>query len=165
MNYSIFTFKTLILQTEFLLSDFMKTKIKTRTYEILLVEDNPGDIDCTRQAIMDSGHTCNLSIVNKGKESVSFLQRKGKFSKAPKKVDLVLISMRLPDMSGMDALHEIRKNKSFKALPIVVLTTSQITADALRNFEADVFEFVTKPLTEDLFYKLVSSLSKVRSLN
>lgn len=164
-KYSIFTIKTIILNTKFLFSPIMKTKVKSKVYEILLVEDNPGDIDCARQIIVDGKQSCNLNIVNKGKESLSFLQRKGKYSKAPKKVDMVLISMRLPDMSGMDVLHEIRKNKSFKSLPVVVLTTSQITADALKNFEADVFDFATKPLTDDYFNKLLTSLSKIRSLN
>lgn len=142
----------------------MKTKVKAKALEILLVEDNPGDIDFTREAIGNSKKLCNLNLVNKGKEAIAFLTKKGKFTKAPK-IDMVLMSIRLPDMSGMDVLHEIRKNKNLKALPVVILTSSQLTSDALRNYNQDVFNFVTKPLQVECFDNLVLALTLPRSSN
>jgi two-component system, chemotaxis family, response regulator Rcp1 len=143
----------------------MKVKTKPKIFEVLLVEDNPGDIDYTSQAIINSKPTCNLNIVNKGKEAIAFLLKKSKFKKAPKNIDMVLMSLRLPDMSGIDVLHNIRKNKSLKLLPVVILTSSQLTAEALKNYENDVFEFITKPLSVDLFEKLLNSLNKIKTVN
>jgi CheY-like chemotaxis protein len=143
----------------------MKVKVKSKIFEILLVEDNPGDIDYTSQAVLSSKLNCNLSIVNGGKDAIAFLLRKSRFSKAPKNIDMVLMSIRLPDMSGIDVLHHMRKNKSLKSLPVVILTSSQLTTEALRNYEHDVFEFITKPLSADLFEKLLNSIIKIKSVN
>jgi two-component system, chemotaxis family, response regulator Rcp1 len=143
----------------------MKVKTKTKIFEVLLVEDNPGDIDYTSHAVLNSKLSCNLNIVNKGKEAISFLLRKSKFNKAPKNIDMVLMSIRLPDMSGIDVLHNIRKNKSLKSIPVVILTSSYLTTEALKNYENDVFDFITKPLSVDLFEKLLNSINKVKSIN
>ena len=92
--------------------------------EILLVEDNPGDVDLAREALENSKIRNTLSVVGDGEEALAFLRRRGKYAAAPRP-DLILLDLNLPKKSGREVLAEIKSDDYFKRIPVVVLTVSK----------------------------------------
>jgi chemotaxis family two-component system response regulator Rcp1 len=130
---------------------------KGKTVEILLVEDNPGDIRLTMEALKD-GKVCNhLSVVVDGVEALAFLRREGKYSNAPPP-DLILLDLNLPKKDGRDVLMEIKKDEDLKRIPVVVLTTSTAEKDILKSYDLHANCYVTKPVDFDQFIMVVRSV-------
>jgi two-component system, chemotaxis family, response regulator Rcp1 len=125
--------------------------------EILLVEDNPGDIRLTKEALKESKIENNLHVAIDGVEAIDFLQKRGRFVNSPTP-DLILLDLNLPRKGGIEVLAEIKSNGHLKVIPIVVLTTSQSEKDILKSYELHVNCFVTKPVEFDEFMTAIRSI-------
>jgi CheY-like chemotaxis protein len=128
-----------------------------RPIEILLVEDNPGDVDLTRMALKDSKIYNLLSVVDNGVDAMDFLKCKGKYTKASRP-DLVLLDLNLPKKDGREVLNEIKSDDDLKRIPVVVLTSSKDEEDILRAYNLHANSYVTKPMDLDQFFKVVQSI-------
>jgi CheY-like chemotaxis protein len=132
----------------------MKQNKNCRTVEVLLVEDNPGDVRLTQEAFKD-GKICNhLSVVRDGVEAMAFLHREGPYANAPRP-DLILLDLNLPKKDGRDVLAEIKVEEDLKRIPVVVLTTSNAEKDILRTNDLHANCYITKPVDFEQFIKVV----------
>ncbi|KOP23312.1 response regulator [Hapalosiphon sp. MRB220] len=125
--------------------------------EILLIEDNPGDVELTKIALEDSKISVNLNIVEDGVEAIAFLRREGKYTQVPHP-DIVLLDLNLPKKDGREVLAEIKADEKLKRIPVVVLTTSQAEEDVLRVYNLSANCYITKPVDFDQFVKIVQSI-------
>ena len=125
--------------------------------EILLVEDNPGDVRLTQECFKESKISNNLSVVNDGQEAIDFLQRKGKFANAPRP-DLILLDLNLPRKDGREVLAEIKADPDLRKIPVVVLTISKAEQDILKSYDLHANCFITKPIDLDQFAIIVKSI-------
>jgi len=130
---------------------------KMRSIEILLVEDNPGDIRLTIEALKDSKLKNNLHVVKDGLEAISFLRKKGKYSNVPRP-DLILLDLNLPKKNGKDVLAEIKNDPELKRIPVVVLTTSNAEEDIIKSYEYHANCYITKPVDFEQFIKVVKKI-------
>ncbi|MDX1993693.1 MAG: response regulator [bacterium] len=125
--------------------------------EILLVEDNPGDVRLTREALRDSKLHNNLSVVEDGAEALAFLRREGSYSGAPRP-DIILLDLNLPKLSGREVLQEIKKDESLRRIPVVILTTSDDEQDILASYDLYANCYITKPVDINRFVTIVKSI-------
>ena len=125
--------------------------------EILLVEDNPGDADLAREALMDSKLNNSLSVVEDGEEAMAFLLRNGKYADAPRP-DLILLDLNLPKKDGREVLAEIKANDDLKRIPVVILTTSRAEEDVLKTYNLHANCYIAKPIDLSQFMKVVKSI-------
>lgn len=125
--------------------------------EILLVEDNPGDILLTREALSEAKVLNNLHVVRDGDEALAFLYREGEYADAPEP-DLILLDLNLPRRSGREVLEEIKEDSRLRLIPVVILTTSTNEEDILRSYDLHANCYITKPLDLDQFVKVVRSV-------
>jgi CheY-like chemotaxis protein len=136
----------------------MKTRNDGRPAEVLLVEDAPGDVRLTREAFRDAGQTIHLHVVGDGVEALAFLGREGVHARLPRP-DLILLDLNLPGMDGREVLAHIKADRSLKTIPIVILTTSETTADIERSYQLHANCYLTKPVQLDRFAALVRSIN------
>ena len=135
----------------------MSTKQDCKPVEILLVEDNPGDVRLTIEALKDGKVHNNLSVVNDGVEALAFLRHEGKYADAPRP-DLVLLDLNLPRKDGRQVLEEIKADSKLRRIPVVVLTTSQAEEDILKAYNLNANCYITKPVDLDQFMKVVKMI-------
>jgi CheY-like chemotaxis protein len=128
-----------------------------RPIEVLLVEDDPGDVVLTKEAFKDNKVSNRLSIVSDGEEAMRFLRREGDYTDAPRP-DLVLLDLNLPRMDGGQVLEEIKADEALRPIPVVVLTTSEAEEDILRSYRLHANAYVTKPVDFDQFIKVVRQI-------
>jgi CheY-like chemotaxis protein len=128
-----------------------------RNIEILLVEDNPGDVRLTQEALKDNKVRNNLSIVEDGVEAMAFLRREGKYTVSPRP-DLILLDLNLPKKDGRQVLAEIKADARLRRIPVVVLTTSKAEEDVLRAYDLNANCYITKPVDFDQFINVVRSI-------
>ena len=121
-----------------------------RAVEILLVEDNPGDIRLTVEVLKEVEVRTNLSVVKDGVEAVSFLRREGHYTDAPRP-DLVLLDLNLPKKDGMELLTDINRDPNLKDIRVVILTTSEAEKDIHKSFDLDASSYIIKPIDADRF--------------
>jgi CheY-like chemotaxis protein len=127
--------------------------------EILLVEDNPGDVDLAREA-MESGKVRNtLHVVGDGEAAMAFLRRKGEYAAAPRP-DLVLLDLNLPKKDGQDVLAEIKSDDNLKRIPVVILTTSIAEEDIFKSYNLHANCYITKPIDLHRFIKAVHAIEE-----
>jgi len=125
--------------------------------EILLVEDNPGDVRLTLEALKESKVHNNISVVTDGVEALAFLRQENKFSHSPCP-DIVLLDLNLPKKTGIEVLTEIKNDKNLKHIPVVILTTSKDEEDILKTYTQHANAYVTKPVDFDKFLHVVKSI-------
>ena len=125
--------------------------------EILLVEDNPGDIRLTQEALKDSKIRNNLSVVRDGEEALSFLRREGNYGSVPRP-DLILLDLNLPRIDGREVLEKIKTDDTLKRIPVVVLTTSDDEKDILASYNLHANCYITKPVDLNRFVEIVKSI-------
>lgn len=130
----------------------------TESFDILLVEDEPGDIRLTERALLQGCVPSRLHVAKDGESALAFLRREGIHAEAPRP-DLVLLDLNLPTMSGFDVLREVRMDPELAAIPVVVLTTSGAGTDVQRAYEWHANAYMTKPVHFDSFVASVRSLS------
>jgi chemotaxis family two-component system response regulator Rcp1 len=125
--------------------------------EILLVEDNPGDVDLAREALENGKIDNLLHVAINGEEAMAFLRRKGKYINAPRP-DLVLLDLNLPRMDGREVLAEIKSDEDLKRIPVVILTSSRDEEDILKSYNLHANCYITKPMDLNQFIKVVKSI-------
>ncbi len=128
-----------------------------QTIQVLLVEDSPGDIRLTQEALKDAKIHINLQVVRDGEQAMSFLMREGEYANAPRP-DLILLDLNLPKKDGREVLKEIKESETLKIIPVVILTTSASEADILRSYSLHANCYITKPVTLDGFLTVVRSI-------
>jgi chemotaxis family two-component system response regulator Rcp1 len=130
---------------------------RLRPIEILLVEDNPGDVRLTVEALREGRVPNNLHVASDGVEALEFLRRAGQFANAPRP-DMVLLDLNLPRKDGREVLAEIKADPDLRRIPIVVLTTSQAERDVLQSYNLHANCYITKPVDIDAFFATVRSI-------
>lgn len=126
-------------------------------FEILLVEDNPGDVLLTREAFKDARIAHRLSIAEDGEQALSFLRRNGPYHDAPRP-DLILLDLNLPKKDGRELLDEIKNDPALQAIPVIVLTTSDAEQDVWKAYKLHANCYLTKPIEVDDFLRKVRSV-------
>ena len=125
--------------------------------KILLVEDNPGDVRLSKEALRDSKINNTLEVVEDGQEALDFLRKKGKYKKVATP-DLILLDLDLPTMSGREVLEIVKSDKELHMIPIVILTVSQSDQDILRSYDMQANAYVNKPVDLDQFIEVIRSI-------
>ena len=128
-----------------------------RPAEILLVEDNPGDVRLAVEALKEAKVHNNLTAVNDGASALALLRREGKYANAVRP-DLILLDLNLPGKDGREVLSEIKADPGLRTIPVVVLTTSQAEEDILRAYNLSANCYITKPVDLDRFAEIVRSI-------
>jgi two-component system, chemotaxis family, response regulator Rcp1 len=128
-----------------------------RPIEILLVEDSPSDTELTVEALKDFKVRNHVSIVEDGVLAMQFLRRQGPYAEAPRP-DLIMLDLNLPRKDGREVLAEIKGDPQFKAIPIVVLTTSRADQDILRAYQLNANCYINKPVDFNQFLEVVRSI-------
>jgi chemotaxis family two-component system response regulator Rcp1 len=126
-------------------------------FEVLLVEDSPGDVRLTREAFKDAKVHINLRVASDGTEAMAFLKQEGKHAKALRP-DLILLDLNLPKKDGREVLEEIKQSPALRSIPIVILTTSKSEEDVLRSYSLHANCYIPKPVTLDGFLTVVKSI-------
>lgn len=125
--------------------------------EILLIEDNPGDVRLTIEGLKEAKVYNNLHVARDGIEALSFLRREGPHSDAPRP-DLILLDLNLPRKDGREVLAEIKRDEALKRIPVIVLTTSQDEEDIFKTYDLHANCYITKPLDFEQFMHVVQSV-------
>ena len=128
-----------------------------RPVEILLVEDNPGDVRLTREALKDARVINNLQVAADGVEAMAFLKRQGGYENAIRP-DLILLDLNLPKKDGREVLSEIKADTSLRRIPVVILTTSKAEEDVLRTYDLHANCYITKPVDLEKFIEVISAI-------
>ncbi|MFQ5874889.1 MAG: response regulator [Dehalococcoidia bacterium] len=128
-----------------------------RPIEILLVEDNPGDVRLTQEAFKDAKVLNNLSLTWDGVEAMAFLRHEGKYAEAPHP-DLVLLDLNLPKKDGRQVLAEIKTDEHLRGIPVVILTTSKAEQDIVKTYDLHANCYITKPVDLDQFIAVVRAI-------
>jgi CheY-like chemotaxis protein len=137
----------------------MSAQAVGRPVEILLVEDNPGDVRLTQEALKDAKVRNRVNVVSDGVEALAFLRRENPYASAARP-DLILLDLNLPRMDGREVLREIKADGELKSIPVVVLTTSTAEQDVLKSYDLHANCYVTKPVDLDQFNKVVQSIEE-----
>jgi two-component system, chemotaxis family, response regulator Rcp1 len=125
--------------------------------DILLVEDNPGDIRLTLEAFKEGKCTNNLHVVKDGEAAMQFLRKQDRYSDAPRP-DLILLDLNLPKRDGRSILQEIKTDSDLKRIPVVILTTSKAEEDILRTYNLHANCYITKPVDIEEFITITRSI-------
>ena len=125
--------------------------------EVLLVEDDPGDVLMTREAFDDHKLHNTLHVVSDGEQALAFLRQEGPYADSPRP-DLVLLDLNLPRKDGREVLAEIKADESLRRIPVVVLTTSEAEEDVLRSYELHANAYVSKPVDFEAFVQVVRQI-------
>lgn len=135
----------------------METEQGGRMIEILLVEDSPGDVRLTIEALRESKMLNNLNVANDGVEALRFLRKEGEFADSPTP-DLILLDLNMPRMDGREVLAEIKADENLKKIPVVILTTSKDEIDILKSYKLHANCYITKPVDLDRFMEVVKAI-------
>lgn len=127
--------------------------------EILLVEDNEPDVVLTQEAFEDADIPNNLHVAGDGVEALQFLRREGKFASSPRP-DVILLDINMPRKNGLEVLAELKADPDLRAIPVVVLTTSQADEDILRSYQSHASSYIVKPVEFAQFYSAIEALGK-----
>jgi chemotaxis family two-component system response regulator Rcp1 len=125
--------------------------------EILLIEDNPGDVRLTLEAFKEGKVRNKIYVVNDGVEALAFLRREGKYADMPRP-DVILLDLNLPRKDGREVLGEIKKDPNLSRIPVVILTTSQAEQDVLQTYNLHANCYITKPVELEQFMTVVKSI-------
>jgi CheY-like chemotaxis protein len=130
-----------------------------RPIEILLIEDNPGDVDLTKEALQEAKVRNRLHVVDDGAKAVDFLYKKGAYADAPRP-DIILLDLNLPKKDGRQVLEEIKADPQLAEIPVVILTTSQAEEDIIRSYQLHANCYITKPVDFKQFMHVVKSIEE-----
>ncbi len=131
--------------------------MECKAAQILLVEDDPADVELTRETMADTKVLTNLHVAGDGLEALAFLRREGKYAEAPRP-DLILLDLNLPRMDGRAFLEAIRADDNLKPIPVVVLTTSRAEEDIIRSYRLGANCYITKPVGLAEFARVVNAI-------
>lgn len=137
----------------------MKTKTSIRAIDILLVEDNMGDVDLAREALEMSKLHNSLHVVMDGMAAMDFLHKVGEYHEVPRP-DLIILDLNLPKKDGRQVLAEIKSDENLKRIPVVILTTSRAEEDVLKSYNLHANCYITKPIDLQQFLHVVRSIEQ-----
>ena len=126
--------------------------------DVLLVEDSPGDVRLTKEALREANRAVHLHVAMDGVEAMTFLRREGRHARAPRP-DLILLDLNLPKMDGREVLAQIKADESLRTIPTIILTTSEAEADVTKSYQLRANCFLSKPVELDAFEGLVKSIN------
>lgn len=129
----------------------------TETVEILLVEDNPGDVRLTQEALKEGSLDYSLSVVGDGEEALDFLYCRDDYESSPRP-DLILLDLNLPKRDGREVLAEIKEDVDLRRIPVVILTTSEAEQDVVQTYDLHANCYITKPVDLNDFIDVVQSI-------
>ncbi|HZR46651.1 MAG TPA: response regulator [Candidatus Manganitrophaceae bacterium] len=135
----------------------MKSRTTVRPIEILLVEDSPGDVRLTKEALKEGKVLNHLHIAGDGVEALAFLRREGSYAGVPRP-DLILLDLNLPRKDGREVLETIKEDPELRRIPVVILTTSSAERDVLQSYDLHANCYVTKPVDLEQFISVVRSV-------
>ncbi len=135
----------------------MSSCTEGRPIEILLVEDNPGDVRLTREAFKEAKMRNNLHAVGDGVEAMEFLRREGEYASASRP-DLILLDLNLPRKDGREVLAEVKADPELRRIPVVILTTSKAEEDIAKTYDLHANCYITKPVDFDRFIEVVKQI-------
>jgi len=138
---------------------YIAQKIETRPVDILLVEDNPGDVRLTKEALKDAKVLNEIHVARDGVEAMQFVHREGSFANAPMP-DLILLDLNLPRKDGREVLAEIKKDPKLQHIPVVVLTTSKADEDIIKTYNLHANAYITKPVDLNRFVEIMHALEQ-----
>lgn len=127
--------------------------------EILLVEDNPGDVLLTQEAFRDNSLTHHLSVAENGEDALRLLRREGQYGDAPQP-DVILLDLNLPKMDGRELLAELKNDPALRHIPVIVLTSSNSGQDVSKAYKLHANCYLTKPIEVDEFLHKMKSLEE-----
>lgn len=130
---------------------------QSRPVEVLLVEDNPGDVRLTQEAFKEGRVLVNLTVAQDGVEALEVLNRRGKHGDKVRP-DLILLDLNLPKKNGREVLLEIKADDDLKRIPVIVMTTSKAEQDIHRAYNLNANCYITKPVELDEFLNVVRSI-------
>jgi len=125
--------------------------------DILLVEDNPGDVMLVEEVLSDSKVRNRLHVVSDGEQAMEFVRRQGKHAGAPRP-DLILLDLNLPKKSGREVLREVKTHPDLKTIPVVVLTSSKSDDDVVNSYELHANAYILKPVDFHQFMKVMRAI-------
>ena len=125
-----------------------------RVIDVLLVEDDPGDVLMTREAFELSSIPSTLHVVGDGEQAMHFLRRTNEFTDAPRP-GLILLDLNLPRRNGLEVLAEVKADHDLLTIPVVILTTSQAETDILASYQSHANAYITKPVSFDSFTEAI----------
>ena len=131
-----------------------------KTVEMLLVEDDAGDVDLTREALKDAKIAITLHVVHDGVEALQFLRREEPYAQGTPRPDLILLDLNLPRKDGREVLAEIKADSRLRTIPVVILTTSEADADILQSYGLGANCYVTKPVDFRQFTRVVKTIEE-----
>ncbi len=135
------------------------TEAEGKPIEVLLVEDDPGDVLMTQEAFADHKVSNRLTVVSDGAEALAYLRREGKYADAVRP-DLILLDLNLPRRDGREVLEEIKKDDALVQIPVVVLTTSAADEDIVRSYQLHANAYVTKPVDFERFIAVIRQIDE-----
>ena len=125
--------------------------------EVLLIEDDPGDVLMTREAFAENKVANRVTVMTDGAAAMAYLRKEGEHAQAPTP-DLVLLDLNLPRMDGREVLAAMKSDDQLRRIPVVVLTTSEAEEDVLRSYALHANAYVTKPVDFDRFIEVVRQI-------
>jgi len=125
---------------------------------VLLVEDSPGDVRLTQEALREANRAIHLHVAVDGVEAMAFLKREGRYVRAPRP-DLILLDLNLPKMDGREVLAAIKADEGLRTIPTIILTTSEAEADITKSYQLRANCFLSKPVELEAFESLVKSIN------
>jgi len=134
-------------------------RIEAITVDILLVEDNPGDVRLTKEALKDAKVLNEIYVARDGVEAMEFLNKKGSFAEAPTP-DMILLDLNLPRKDGREVLAEIKKDPKLKHIPVIILTTSKADEDIVKTYNLHANAYITKPVDLNRFVEIMHALEE-----
>jgi len=135
------------------------TETDAEPVEILLAEDNPGDVTLTKKALEQGNIINNLHVASDGVEAIRFLRQEGEYADEPRP-DLVLLDLNMPRKDGREVLEEIKEDEDLRRIPVVVMTSSEAEEDIVKSYDRHANAYLTKPIDYDGFLDIVRSIEE-----
>jgi chemotaxis family two-component system response regulator Rcp1 len=130
-----------------------------RPIQILLVEDNPGDVRLTEEVLNEAKIASKLNTVRDGEEAMAFVRREGPHARAPRP-DLILLDLNLPRKDGREVLNELKSDDELRRIPVIVLTTSMAEPDILMSYDLHANCYIHKPIEFEEFSSAIQSIQQ-----
>jgi chemotaxis family two-component system response regulator Rcp1 len=137
----------------------MTNKTNAKVIDILLVEDNPGDVRLTREALKEGKVLNNLNVAGDGFEALAYLRHEDQYAKSPHP-DIILLDLNLPRMDGRELLAIVKADPNLRRIPVVILTTSKAEEDIIKSYDLHANCYITKPVDLDQFINVVKSVEE-----
>ncbi len=127
--------------------------------DILLVEDDPGDVELTKEGLQGAKMLLNLHVVDDGEKALKFLRKEAPYTQAVRP-DIILLDLNMPRKNGQETLQEIKADRALRSIPVVVLTTSEAESDIVKCYDLGANCYIAKPIGFEAFTRVVSMIEE-----